>query len=254
MIDITSVPKDKAKLIMLAKMYKDISREKDAAKKSETSLREFIKEAWHVVEPATPFVNGWHLDAIADHLEAVTNGHIRNLIINIPPRCMKSLSCCVFWPAWEWIRFPEQRWLFASYASDLSIRDSVKCRRVVQSPWYQRHWGDVYQLSGDQNAKQRFETTRGGARLSTSVGGVLTGEGGSRLVVDDPHHALDVHSDTMRQSAIDWWDQVMSTRGNNPKTVSKLVVMQRLHTDDLTGHLLERGGYEHLCLPMEYES
>src|SRR5713226_8846408 len=101
------------------------------------SLREFVLQAWAIVEPSTPFVPGWHIDAISEHLEAITRGQIRNLLINVPPRHMKSLLVSVFWPAWEWILHPERRWMFASYAETLSIRDSVQCRRLIQSPWYQ---------------------------------------------------------------------------------------------------------------------
>jgi hypothetical protein len=104
-------------------------------------LREFVLPAWAVVEPATPFVPGWHLDAICEHLEAVTRGQIHRLLISMPPRHMKSLAVAVFWPCWEWITHPERRWLFCSYAAGLAIRDSVKCRRIVESPWYRRLWG-----------------------------------------------------------------------------------------------------------------
>src|SRR5215469_5053221 len=99
-------------------------------------LQHFVRHAWHVVEPSTPFVPGWHIDAIVEHLEAVSRGQIRNLLINVPPRHMKSLLVSVFWPAWEWIRWPERRWLFSSYGAQLSIRDSVKCRRLIESAWY----------------------------------------------------------------------------------------------------------------------
>ena len=102
------------------------------------SLREFVCQAWPVVEPSTPFVAGWHLDAVVAHLEAITRGEIRNLLINVPPRHMKSLLVSVFWPAWEWTRWPERRWLYSSYGAQLSIRDSVKCRRLIESVWYQQ--------------------------------------------------------------------------------------------------------------------
>jgi len=222
------------------------------------SLGTFIRDGWHVVEPASPYVSGWHLDAITEHLEAVTRGDIRNLIINIPPRHMKSLSVCVFWPCWEWTTNPAIRWLFSSYSDRLSTRDSLKCRRLIQSPWYQQHWGSVFKLTGDQNEKMRFENDKTGYRLATGVGGAATGEGGDRLVVDDPIKAKDADSDAVRASANTWWDETMSTRGNDPKTVTKVIIMQRLHDDDLTGHMLTKireGGeyYEHLCLPAEYE-
>jgi len=214
---------------------------------------EFVRQAWAVVEPSTPFVPGWHIDAIIEHLEAVTRGEIRNLLINVPPRHMKSLLVSVFWPPWEWIRFPERRWLYSSYAASLSIRDSLKCRRLIESPWYQRLWGDRFALTSDQNTKGRFDNSRSGYRLATSVGGAATGEGGDRIVCDDPHNVQEAESDSIRKTALDWWDVVMSTRVNDPKTAAKVVVMQRCHQRDLSGHLLEQGNWEHLCLPAEYE-
>src|SRR5678816_2786290 len=116
-------------------------------------LREFVRLAWAIIEPSTPFVSGFHIDAIIDHLEAVSYGHIRNLLINVPPRHMKSLLVSVFWPAWEWIRWPERRWLFGSYAESLAIRDNVRSRRLVQSAFYQANWGDRFRFAGDQNEK-----------------------------------------------------------------------------------------------------
>jgi predicted phage terminase large subunit-like protein len=216
-------------------------------------LRDFVLQAWAVLEPSTPFVHGWHIDAIIEHLEAVTNGQIRNLLINVPPRHMKSLLVSVFWPAWEWIRWPERRWLYSSYAASLSIRDSIKCRRLIESPWYEARWGDRFALTSDQNTKGRFDNDRSGYRLATSVGGAVTGEGGDRIICDDPHNVQEAESDSVRKSTVDWFGVVMSTRVSDPKTAARVVVMQRCHQQDLSGHLLEQGGWEHLCLPAEYE-
>src|ERR1700719_4714764 len=152
------------------------------------NLRDFVLQAWPVVDASTPFVPGWRIDAIIDHLEAVTRGQIRNLLINVPPRHMKSLLVSVFWPAWEWIRWPERRWLYSSYGAQLTIRDSVKCRRLIESPWYQERWRDRFALASDQNTKCRFDNDRSGYRLSTSVGGAATGEGGDRIVCDYPNN------------------------------------------------------------------
>ncbi len=222
---------------------------------AEKTLHGFIRQAWHVVEPTTPFQDSWHIGAICEHLQAVSAGEIRNLIINIPPRCMKSLAVSVFWPCWWWTQEPSSRWLFASYAGKLSARDSVKCRDIICSPWYQERWGELYQLKDDQNVKTRFENTKTGLRLATSVGATATGEGGDVLVVDDCHSVDQSRSDSIRQGQVNWFDTTLSTRGNNPKTVAKVVVMQRLHEQDLTGHLLaeQPEEWEHLCLPMEYE-
>ena len=219
----------------------------------ELSLPDFVEEAWHVVEPGTKYVPSWHVGAICQHLEACTRGEIRRLIINIPPRCMKSLLVCCFWPAWVWITRPSARWLFASYSHHLSVRDSLRCRDIIQSPWYRRRWGNRFRLRSDQNQKTRFDNSRSGFRLASSTGGVGTGEGGDFIIADDPHNVIQAESDAERQNVLHWWDQSMSTRGNDPRTVCHVVIMQRLHERDLSGHLLEQGGYEHLCLPMEFE-
>jgi len=216
-------------------------------------LREFVRQAWPVVEPSTTFVSGWHLDAICEHLEGVTRGHIRRLLISMPPRHMKSLAVSVFWPCWEWITHPERRWLFCSYAAGLAIRDSLKCRRLLESPWYRARWGNRFVLTSDQNEKSRFENDKTGCRIALGVGGAATGEGGDRVVVDDPHNIREAESETLRQSVLDWWDQVMSTRLNDPRNGAMVIVMQRVHENDLAGHVLRQGGYEELKLPAEYE-
>ena len=147
------------------------------------SLNHFIRQLWKYADPSE-YVDGWHIHTICEHLEAVSNGSITRLIINIPPRHMKSLAVAVFWPAWTWLHNPAEQWLFASYAESLSIRDSVKCRRLIQSPPYQNllmKYQPDSTLVGDQNTKTRYENNFGGYRLATSVGGALTGEGGTCL-------------------------------------------------------------------------
>ena len=129
---------------------------------------------------------GVHIDAICTHLQAVTEGKISNLIVNVPPGHAKSLLVCVFWPAWVWITRPESRWLFASYREPLAVRDSLKCRRLIESDWYQERWGSRYQLRADQNQKQRFENDRTGYRVVVTMS-AGTGERGDYVVVDDPH-------------------------------------------------------------------
>jgi predicted phage terminase large subunit-like protein len=168
---------------------------------------------------------------------------------------MKSLAVSVFWPTWEWIGHPERRWLFASYALSLSKRDSLKCRRIIESPWYQANFGHIFQLTSDQNEKLRFENDKTGYRIATSVGGAATGEGGDRIVIDDPHKPDDVTSDTIRESHLTWWKETMSTRLNDPKTGAKVIVMQRLHERDLSGHVLtDEDDWHHLKLPARYEA
>lgn len=227
----------------------------------EDNLLSFLKGGWKYVDPA-PFSAGWHLEAVAEHLEAVTRGQIKRLLINIPPRMTKSLLVSVAWPAWTWaqrdvlpLSGPQVQFLHASYAQTLSLRDSVRCRRLLSSPWFQTLWPDRFSLTGDQNAKQRFDNNMGGYRLSTSVGGALTGEGGDIIVVDDPHNTVDIESEAVIAATTMWWDESLSTRLNNIQTGAFVVIMQRLSELDLSGHILDQqmGNWTHLCLPMEYE-
>ena len=221
---------------------------------AEKSLAEFIRQAWHVVEPSTEYVPGFHIDAIAEHLEAVHNRELRNLLINIPPRFMKSLAVNVFYPGWTWIKKPGHRFLTASYAASLTVRDNIKFRNIIQSQWYQNNWGDNYKLSGDQNTKIKVENDRRGYRIATSVGGVATGDGGDDLIIDDAHNVNEIESDIKRESVLNWFTQVWSSRLNDPKTGANIIVMQRSHHKDLSGYVIAKNlGYEHLCLPMEFE-
>lgn len=224
---------------------------------AERSLWEFVKLAWPVIEPEA-LVPGWHIKTVCDHLQAISEGKIRNLIVNIPPRHTKSLITSVMWNAWEWGPFnhPQTRWLCMSYSSGLSIRDSVKARTLMQSNWYRALWGDRFGLMGDVNARERYANNRNGQRVSSSVGGMATGEGGDRIVVDDPHNIKEIHSESSRNEVIYWWDTVMPTRSNNPKKSSKVIIMQRSHENDLVGHIKANGtgrDYEWLVLPAEFE-
>jgi len=236
------------------KIILELIRKEKTKRNASASLYEFVRQSWHVVEPGIPFIESWHIERICEHLEAVSAGDITRLLINIPPRHSKSTIVSVMWPAWEWLTSPEEKFLCASYSGSLSIRDNLKTRRLIQSPWYQERWAHMFELSGDQNAKQRFENSKTGYRIATSVGGTATGEGGSRLLLDDPHSAQAAQSDVIRGSDLDWFDQVWSTRLNNPKKDAMVTVMQRLHERDISGHILEDiGGWEHICIPAEWD-
>lgn len=232
----------------------DLIQAEQLRRKAEGSLYEFVKQAWTTVEPGVPFIPSWHIEIICEHLEAISAGDLTRLLINIPPRHSKSTIVSVMWPCWEWLADPAQKFLCASYSGTLAIRDNLKARRLLQSPWYQERWGHLFAFAGDQNAKQRFENNKTGYRIATSVGGTATGEGGARLLLDDPHGAQAAQSDVIRQSDIEWFDQVWSTRLNNPKTDAMVTVMQRLHDKDVSGHVLtDIGGWEHLCIPAEWD-
>lgn len=215
------------------------------------SFYKFIPRAWPLIEP-TPFVDNWHIGAIAEHLSAVSKGDILDLLITMPPRHSKSLTVVVLWPVWEWIELPFYRWLFSSYAFQLSVRDSIKRRKIIQSPWYQDRWGDRFQLIDEQNTKIRYENDKHGYMLASSVGGSNTGEGGERIIADDPHNVKKAESEEVRQDTVDWWNIVMSTRRNDTRRSARVVVQQRTHEADVAGDIIERGGYVHLNLPTEF--
>lgn len=219
---------------------------------AEQSLYEFVRQAWHIVEPDWPFLPGWHIEAICTHLEAVANGTIRNLLINLPPGHCKSRICNVFFPAWVFARQPSARFFHASYAQELATRDSIDCRYIIESDWYRDRWGHVVKLVDDQNQKIKFGTTEHGWRMATSVGGRGTGEHPDFIIVDDPHNVRQAESEVERKDCRDWWDCTISSRGLI-RGVRKVVIMQRLHVSDLSGHILERGGFDHICLPYRYE-
>ncbi len=217
-------------------------------------LREYIKEAWHVLEP-NDFKPSWHTDAICEHLEAVANGQIRNLIINIPPRCSKSMIVSVMFPTWLWSFRPELRFLFASHSDGLVTDHSWNARLLLQSDWYKERWGHVVQLMPDNNQKTRYSNTRKGYRISTSVASKITGFGGDYVVTDDANDLEDIENVNARMKVINWYDRVMSSRLNDINTGHRINIQQRGHMEDLTGHLLKKNprGWETLILPMEFE-
>jgi len=367
--------------------------QRERARRQEKTLHGFSRRYWHVVEGAKLFLDNWHLGAIHEHLEACARRQIRRLIINIPPRSMKSTSTAVMYLPWMWGPFghPEERFVYTSYSGMLSARDSRSSRHIIRSAEYQAAWGDVFQIrKTDQDSSIRFANDRTGFRLATSTGGTLTGEGGSCLatgtrvstprgricieylrkgdvvygydvsralkvecevsaifttttkclyevhttkgntfrctadhkiyvkrrgyvrtdslrprdiliaedgsedsiifsmrkhnndfdvdyvhdiqvkgrhnyfaenvlvhnclICDDPLSANDSQSDVVRESVIDWYRNVFSTRLNDPRKDIEIIVMQRLHERDLSGYVLaEVGGFEHVCLPMEWD-
>ena len=229
---------------------------------AEDSLAEFVRQAWHVIEPEQDYVHGWHIDFICAHLEAITDGveldggEVYNrLLINVPPGAMKSLLTSVFWPAWWWgpRNEPHKRFLCASHSQSLAIRDSTKMRRLITSHWYRERWGDRVILTGDQNAKTKFETTATGFREAVAAGSI-TGSRGDVVIIDDPHSVESAASDAMRQSTLEWFTEAVPTRLNNPKRSAIVVIMQRLHEEDVSGVIISRKlGYDHIMLPMRYE-
>jgi len=219
------------------------------------SLAEFVGMAWHVIEPNQEYVHGWHIDALSEHLEAVSNGQITRLLINIPPGTMKSMECGVFWPAWEWgpLGRASIRFIGASHEEGLATRDNRRMRSLVQSQWYQERW--PIRLLGDQNVKTYFENEDTGWRQSCPVKS-MTGKRGDRVLWDDPHSVEAALSAAERETALRVFKETLPTRLNNPDSSAIVIVMQRLHEQDVSGLIisnLKEYGYEHLCLPMEFE-
>ena len=216
-----------------------------------------MRRGWRVLEPGQDFVDGRHIRLICAELERVSRGETDTLLINVPPGYMKSLLVTVFWPAWEWTSKPARRFLCGAYADDLAVRDSLRCRQLIESEWYQGHWGGIVQPSPVQWSKDNWQTAALGSRVSVSVGGKGTGLGGNHLVLDDPHNATEIHSATRRKAVVKWWQQVWTTRQRPPGSGGRVVIMQRLHTGDLSGYLIEQlaktGRLRHICLPAEYE-
>lgn len=223
---------------------------------AEESLRGFVDVMWSVLEPGRKFSSGWHIDAICEHLEAVTRGDIIRLLINVPPGCMKSLTTNVFWPAWEWgpRNRPDLRYVGASYSEALTIRDNRRTRALIKSPRYQQLWGDRFTIIPEQDSKMRFDSDKTGFKIATSVSGLGTGERGDRFIIDDPHNVKDGESDAVRKSTLLWFQETVPTRVNDPEKSAIVVIMQRVHELDVSGHIISKElGYEHLMLPMEYE-
>lgn len=222
------------------------------------SLYDFVQAAWHLIEPARPFIPGWHVEAVCEHLEAVLHGQITRLVINIPPGSMKSLACSVFFPAWAWAVRPEKKFIFASYADSVTKRDSLRCRNIIDSAWYRARWGHIFKPSEDNWNIQKFSNNQGGFRMATTVAGQVTGEHADVQVVDDAIKPLEVSgtmavASTALEKALLWWNETMASRLVDFNKSARVIMMQRLHSNDLAGEALRAGGYEHLMLPMVFE-
>lgn len=221
----------------------------------EESLLAFTRRMWHVLEPGRELVEGWALEAICEHLEAVSYGQIQKLLINVPPGFMKSMLTEVFWPAWEWgpRRMPHLRYVSFSYSAMLTERDNRRFRDVMLSHDYGRLFGDRFALM--KTGEQLVSNDKTGWKLATSIGGVGTGERGDRVVLDDPHSVKESESDTVRQETVRWFREGMSNRLNDADKSAVVVIMQRVHEEDVSGVILSdmQHDYEHMCIPMEWE-
>lgn len=219
------------------------------------NLRKFTYRAWSRIEGA-PMVNNWHIDAICDHLAFLSYEEIRFLMIACPPRHTKTLIVSVIWPAWHWISWPEEKFLTASYAKDLALDSSRKSRHLIESNWYQMLYGNRFQMSSDNNQIGRYSNTKGGHRVTISVDGRTTGEGGTIQIGDDLNNAKEVESDKSRASTLAWHDNAFRSRVNDPNRSRKVYVAQRTHEEDVMGHVLEQEAdrWVYLELPLEFDT
>jgi predicted phage terminase large subunit-like protein len=218
------------------------------------SLYHFIKVAWKYVNPYIEFKDNWHINCIAEHLEAVTRGDIQKLLIGLPPRHAKSLIVSVFWFAWVWMRDPASQWIYASYSLNLTIRDSVRCRDLVKHPWYRERADSQWSIKADVDGKEWFANTAGGSRICTTPEMAGAGLDADYAICDDPNNVRDRYQPNKLRATNRWWGETMTTRFNDPSKVKKVICQQRIAVNDLTGHQLANElGYEYLCLPVKYE-
>lgn len=230
---------------------KEQSQEYDAQVALEiyrNSLVEFVRRSFCIISPNAEYSHNWHIDFICRKLEAAFRGEIKRLIINVPPRSLKSIMCTVAAPAWFLGKRPALQIIAASYSQRLSFKHSQDTRHLMQSKFYHAAFPETI-LAKDQNEKAKFLTVQRGQRMAVSVGSTTTGEGGDIIIVDDILNPGQAASDVERENANDWFRQTLSSRLNDPNTGVIIVVMQRLHEDDLSGMLLAQGGWEHICLP-----
>src|SRR6195256_5119760 len=229
------------------------------------NLRLYIREAWHVVEPSTVYLENWHIDLIAEYLEAVTAGQIKRLLINMPPRYAKSTCVSIMWPTWVWTREageahnpalegPGTKWVFASYADELRTKHSLDRRKMLQSDWYKARWPKPAELTSDQNVKTLFTNSSSGQMFATTMTGAGTGLGGNYIVIDDPPKTKEESpsADVKGQGPV--YGDTFSTRHDDKKQGVTVIVMQRINDNDLSAHVLATAEEEYVHLKIEAEA
>jgi predicted phage terminase large subunit-like protein len=213
------------------------------------SLSQFVHVSWEHLEPETPYQHNWHVDAICEHLEAVSRGQIKRLQVWVPPQSMKSRLVSILWPAWEWTFAPGTKYWTASYDNHLAGNLASVSYNLMNSTWYQERWGDKFRFTRD--AEHFFSNNRGGHRLATSPESKGTGYHGHRIILDDALRAQQDVSKVDLQKVNDWYDGTVTSRGLG-RDHARILVMQRLHQEDIAAHLLELEDWVVLALPEEY--
>lgn len=208
-------------------------------------LTSFVMGAFKVVSPNDTYIHSWYIELICEYLLNCQHKKLSRLIINIPPRHMKSLIVNVIYPAWLLGHNPAETILTATYSRKLFEKHSLSFLRLLQSPWYKKVFPDTVI---DREALEFITTTAGGSRFSTTVAGQLTGTGGNYIIIDDPMNAIAAESQLAREKVIDWYSFSLSTRQNQKDTVM-ILIAQRLHEEDLPGYLMQQGNWELLKIP-----
>ena len=221
--------------------------------KTRNDLSTFIHRTFQTVAPAQPSLHNWHIDAMAWHLEQCAIGAIKRLVITLPPRYGKSICASVAFPAWVLGRDPSNKIICASYSENLASKHAGDCRTVMESDWYRSAFPST-RIRREKNAELNYVTTRQGYRYSTSVGGTLTGRGGNLIIVDDPINPEGAMSEAKRSAANNWFDNTLYSRMDSQRNDVIILVMQRLHVEDLAGHVVLHEHWTHLDLPAIAES
>ena len=229
------------------------------AKIAKLSYYDFFKQAWHIKEPETPLIDNWHIKYLCDRLqqeaERINRGEAKekDMILNIPPGSSKSSIGYIFFPVWCWVSYPSFKFITGSYNESLAIDHAMKSRDVIRSDWFIARYNHLFQLKPDQNNKKEYENDHTGKRIVTSIGGSVTGKHADIFIVDDPIDPLKATSEVAIKKCNRWWTKTVSTRMTNRKVSLKIIVMQRLSEDDLTGYVLDRNPDqdEQICLPGE---
>lgn len=246
---------------MFGRTHHEIDIKKIRRERFNRSFYAFVRHFWKSVEPTTNFIDNWHILTICEHLQAVTEGRIRNLIIEVPPGCMKSLLVSVFWNAWEWTLNPGLSYLCVSFDEGLTVRDADRVKTLMRSDEFVKLYGDFLTLSpfeakNDFKTYSQFnrekQTPAGGWRFSTSVRGKITGKHPDRRIVDDPIKPTDITPESL-EKVNDWWKSTLVSRAKNQSTVATVLIMQRLAANDLAGFLGEQEDFQILRLPMRFD-
>jgi predicted phage terminase large subunit-like protein len=223
------------------------------------SYYEFYKDAFRLLHQGESYDDNWHAKYICDQLQAEAEriykkeAREKDLIINIPFRSSKSMMCTVIFNAWCWTWFPSMKFISVSYSASLALEHSTRTRDLIQMEWYQQLWGDVFQLKSDANSKSDYRTDKGGMRKAVGTGGQITGSGADMLLIDDPINPKQAASDVERKNALDFYNHTLFSRLNQPDIGVRVIVMQRLHEEDLSGHLLKTRPerHRHICIPAD---